>query len=47
MKNKYNYNKKELLFYNVLLISHVSYKVRKIRQFFYYVVLYLNLNYII
>ena len=29
MKNKYNYNKKELLFYNVLLISYVSYKVRK------------------
>ena len=29
MKNKYNYNKKELLFYTVLLISYVSYKVRK------------------
>jgi len=29
MKNKYNYNKKELLFYAVLLILYGSYKVRK------------------
>ena len=34
MKNKYNYNKKELLFYAVLLILYGSYKVRKIDSSF-------------
>lgn len=47
MKNKYNYNKKELLFYAIFLFLYIGYKVRKIVSSFIIYILYINFNSII